>query len=234
MIVTSTYELEVRKIIIPERIFSEGKELKPQPLFIIKKATKEEFLEEFLLQYYSDNPIPKEIILPIEVDVSIKSYLEKKTGIATGAKNIFLKACQEYEKDKDGNSIKLQNIPAASLDILKNIDILKIIEKRRENLVFLFKNLSGKKYFLFNNKQIKSPFVLPLEFESEEKRNAVKKMLIKNNIYPPIHWDLGKIVPETYFSEHQLSKKILSIPIDQRYNVENLSRVVSILNSYSL
>jgi excinuclease ABC subunit C len=38
----------------------------------------ENFLEEFLLQLYSENPIPKEIILPENIDDSLKDYLENK------------------------------------------------------------------------------------------------------------------------------------------------------------
>jgi excinuclease ABC subunit C len=37
-----------------------------------------EFLDEFLIQYYSENKIPKEIILPIELDSSIINFLEHK------------------------------------------------------------------------------------------------------------------------------------------------------------
>ena len=37
-----------------------------------------EFFEEFLLQYYSDNEIPKELILPERIDQSLKEFLEQK------------------------------------------------------------------------------------------------------------------------------------------------------------
>jgi excinuclease ABC subunit C len=37
-----------------------------------------DFFEEFLIQYYSDNIIPKEIITPNEINPSIKIFLEKK------------------------------------------------------------------------------------------------------------------------------------------------------------
>jgi len=37
----------------------------------------EDFLEEFLVQYYSDNAIPAEIILPKKIDPSVKEFLEK-------------------------------------------------------------------------------------------------------------------------------------------------------------
>ena len=38
------------------------------------------FFEEFIIQYYSENKIPKEIIIPEKIDDSIKNYLEKKRG----------------------------------------------------------------------------------------------------------------------------------------------------------
>jgi excinuclease ABC subunit C len=41
---------------------------------------KNDFLEEFLIQYYSQNPIPKDVIIPEEIDSSINLFLEKKRG----------------------------------------------------------------------------------------------------------------------------------------------------------
>jgi len=37
-----------------------------------------DFFEEFIIQYYSDNIIPKEIITPNKISQSIKTFLEKK------------------------------------------------------------------------------------------------------------------------------------------------------------
>lgn len=37
-----------------------------------------DFLEEFIIRYYDDNPVPKELILPKEIDKSIQQFLEKK------------------------------------------------------------------------------------------------------------------------------------------------------------
>lgn len=145
-------------------------------------------------------------------------------------KDSFLKIYRKYEKNKDDNLIKLKEIPAISLDILKNLDILNIIKKRKENLGFLSKNLSEKKYFLFDKKQIKSPFFFPLVFKDEKQREAVKKNLIKNNIYPPVHWQLPELLQQNYLFEKNLSKRILSLPIDQRYDEENLSKTADIIN----
>ncbi|HUV08147.1 MAG TPA: excinuclease ABC subunit UvrC [Spirochaetia bacterium] len=40
----------------------------------------EEFLEEFLLQYYSDAPVPKELILPEDLQEPLQEYLSLKRG----------------------------------------------------------------------------------------------------------------------------------------------------------
>ena len=39
---------------------------------------QKDFFEEFIVQYYSDNPIPKELIIPNEIDNSIIKFLDKK------------------------------------------------------------------------------------------------------------------------------------------------------------
>lgn len=44
--------------------------------FIFEKTSN--FLEEFIVQYYSENKIPKEIIIPEKIDKSVKDFLEQK------------------------------------------------------------------------------------------------------------------------------------------------------------
>ena len=71
--------------------FIEGKEKINLLLFNSRKGMLENkqefefnknhnFLEEFLVQYYSENEIPRKIIIPIKVDPNIEKYLEKIKG----------------------------------------------------------------------------------------------------------------------------------------------------------
>ncbi|MEN6292504.1 MAG: hypothetical protein ABFD07_10890, partial [Methanobacterium sp.] len=135
----------------------------------------------------------------------------------------------EYEVKKMSNEIIPQNIPFISLYILNNISYSNLDNKRRENLKFLYKNIN-KDLFLYDFEDIKSPFLLPLKFKSESERDLVKNTLIKNDIYPPIIWDIEKYIPSKYNYEHEISKTMLTLPIDQRYNPENLSKVADIIN----
>lgn len=164
----------------------------------------------------------------------LKNVSEPTFKKSANLKNCFLTLYKNYEIDKDTSSIQLQDIPSISLCILKNINISNIINRRSENLNFLYKNISNKEHFLCNISDIKSPFIIPLIFESEEKKNVTKELLIRNRIYPPIHWNLQNMIPKNYLYEHELNKKILSIPIDQRYDDEDMLRAVNILNGGAL
>lgn len=71
-------------------------------------------------------------------------------------------------------------------------------------------------------------FSFPIFFNSKGERDGIRKNLSKNKIYCPIYWPL-------YFDKdkecnHYITNHILCIPIDQRYNIENMKHIVKILN----
>jgi len=83
-------------------------------------------------------------------------------------------------------------------------------EEEIKNLRYMYKTLPTE-YALFNFKDIKSPFILPLIFSNEKERNRIKELLITDGVYTPIHWDLLGFVPKKFRYEHQLSRKRLSV-----------------------
>jgi len=72
-----------------------------------------EFLEEFILQYYSENPIPSEIIIPEKFTESLTLFLRQKRN-----KNVRVCVPQKGEKKQ------LLNL------IIKNIDIMFFAEEQ--------------------------------------------------------------------------------------------------------
>ena len=97
----------------------------------------------------------------------------------------------------------------------------------------MYENIKDKNSLVFNFEDIRSPFLLPLRFESEDERDFVKNSLIREDIYPPILWDIESFVPRQYVYEHELSKRMLTLPIDQRYTIRDLSKPVTLLNQTS-
>jgi excinuclease ABC subunit C len=86
------------------------------------------FLEEFIVQYYSENKVPRELILPKNIDESLVSFLrerrsravkvtvpkkgDKKKLLDLVKKNIELSFFGDFEKLNDlKNRLKLQEIP---------------------------------------------------------------------------------------------------------------------------
>ncbi len=145
-------------------------------------------------------------------------------------KKHYLSMYYDYELEKFEKNVMPQNIPTISLHILNNISHSNIEEKRNENLKFTYQEIQDQDLLLFDFKQIKSPFMLPLKFKTEKERNSVKTTLIDNKIYPQILWEIEKYVPKKYSYAQDLSRKILMIPIDQRYGSNDLSKINKLLN----
>ena len=72
--------------------------------------------------------------------------------------------------------------------------------------------------------------VVPLGFPVRiMNRDNVRQSLFKERIYPPVHWLIKGIVPDTFRDSHILSNKIMTLPCDQRYDVEDMERVARLI-----
>lgn len=73
------------------------------------------------------------------------------------------------------------------------------------------------------------PFSLVLLFSSESSRDACRSMLVANHIYPPVHW--GQRADATDAAK-ALSRRILTIPADQRYGARDIDRIWATLLAF--
>lgn len=195
----------------------------PDGGIIYQNSLKSEYSLSFPINYENmlEAMILKSVYLNKESFTTIKEQNESK--------NYFLSLYKEYEEKKDDSLIDFQHIPHISIYILKNIAIGDIIKKRTENLKFLYENIN-EEYFLYDFSEIKSPFTMPLIFTSEAERNKIREYLIKNHVYTPVHWNIQNTVPQNFLYEHNLSRRILSLPIDQRYSSKDLSKLILVLD----
>jgi hypothetical protein len=69
------------------------------------------------------------------------------------------------------------------------------------------------------------PFVLPILFRSRRERDECQSVLRQHRIYCPIHWVCETTDTETL----DLSARILSLPIDQRYRELDMDRMAEVL-----
>jgi excinuclease ABC subunit C len=79
----------------------------------------DDFLEEFIIQYYSENPIPKEVIIPEKISDSIQNFL-----IHTKGSNVKVLKPQKGDK-KQLLDLVSKNIEITFFSDVKKIDLLK-------------------------------------------------------------------------------------------------------------
>jgi hypothetical protein len=104
-------------------------------------------------------------------------------------------------------------------------DFASVAAKRIENYSALLEHLEGAALF-----SELPPGVVPLGFPIRvAERDALRRRLFKEQIYPPVHWAFGDAVPQHFRGSHQLSSEVLTLPCDQRYGVEDMHRIAELV-----
>lgn len=130
-------------------------------------------------------------------------------------------------------SPKPSNMSGLSKRIIRSLDLPEIVQIRRQNFQFLLTGLAA----LENLEPLYSNLpedVCPLGFPIlVQDRDGLAKHLALNGVYAPIHWELPDSVDKSEFSRLWLmSSRILTLPIDQRYDKFDMSRIVESVKSY--
>lgn len=147
---------------------------------------------------------------------------QKFLSMFNKAENILYDDLSPYTIDDTSNSI------------INEVDIRELIIKRRENFTFLLKaleNTEGIEPVFSKISDNICPLFFPVYLDKERER--FRKFLIDESIYCPVHWP---ILQQMNILNYSLSKEIydsiLSIPCDQRYDLEDMKRIVSVINNY--
>ncbi|MEJ8767641.1 hypothetical protein WKU33_17600 [Oceanobacillus sp. HCA-5259] len=119
-------------------------------------------------------------------------------------------------------------IDSLSLNIIEHLDIDDIKIKRRKNAAVLYKGLAKFKNikFLFPEPDLNKycPLFLPVML-SNEKRNELRKELVENKVYCPVHWPQKKSINNIWENE-------LSIICDHRYNELDMKYILDVVGAW--
>lgn len=160
----------------------------------------------------------------------VKNIENKDNDLVKEIKNEELKkeflnqyAISEELIEKSNKDYKIDD---ESLEILMGIDLREIINRRKENAKLIYKRLKTNKNikFLFENYKEDCLLFVPIILENE-KRNSLRKYLIENKIYLPVHWPLEEKINNVFENE-------LSLICDQRYNEQEITYYLDILEKY--
>jgi dTDP-4-amino-4,6-dideoxygalactose transaminase len=147
-------------------------------------------------------------------------------------KSLFLSQFSDAEilLDKDLNPYCIDSL---SLKLINSLDVDELVNKRRENYNALLDGLQDISYLDTPFKHLTTnecPMFYPVIIQKN--RNDVRKKLIDERIYCPVHWPIPDEIKRTdLFSTLELYNTILSIPCDQRYGLEEMDRVISVLKT---
>jgi hypothetical protein len=133
------------------------------------------------------------------------------------------------------NELKLSNQPIKKMSnltkkILLNVDFENVRTKRNENFNFLHKRIKEQNLLskFINSSIFKCPLIYPLLIENGEE---LREKLLSNKIYSPQYWPnvLNWVNKDTF--EFYLTKNIVHLPIDQRYNIDDMKLIIDIINN---
>ena len=132
----------------------------------------------------------------------------------------------EYILDTQSSFYTIGNLSAL---IQTNLNRDLLAEKRRVNYTILEKGL-------LNNPQITPIFkelpidVVPLYMPVFVRhRDEVQSYLADNAVYAPVVWPKADCCPLVCSAADELYDNLLCIPIDQRYDTDDMNRILNIL-----
>ena len=148
-----------------------------------------------------------------------KVYLRENLG-----NKEFLQIFRDAEEVLNECNIEIS--PLSDINAAEMLDVDFIKMRRRSNAKILIDGL--KNYCLFKYLGVNDcPLCVPIIVNN---RDALRKYLISNDIYCPVHWPRPSQVPNGM--SEILYKNELSLICDQRYNEKDMMRIVSAVLSF--
>jgi len=126
----------------------------------------------------------------------------------------------------------IKKMSKLSKAILESIDYERVKLIRERNFYYIHSELRDINLLKFDNTYLEGPFAYPLLINNGE---FVKKKLIERKIYVPTYWNVVLDYErwKSVFkndgpkgSEENLVRNIVPLPIDQRYSLDDMSRML--------
>lgn len=146
-------------------------------------------------------------------------------------KRIDLGPQESYNEFKSNSKLIVgQDIKAMSqltISLLKNIDYKKIQVIRNENFNFLHSKLKQLNELDIDVSSLNAPMIYPFKFTSEN----LKQKLINNNVFVATYWPNVLQYSDNAKIEVDLVNNIIALPIDQRYNIDDMNYIIDVINA---
>lgn len=147
-----------------------------------------------------------------------------------GNKAVYKSLFSEAETLLDSQN-KFYSIGKLSSIIQAGLNVAELKEKRRNNFLCLLHSLKDS----FKIKPVFDSLpdnVTPLYFPVlVNERKTLQALLADNDVYAPVVWPKANCCPQVSKETEFIYNHILCIPIDQRYGIDDMERIISILSN---
>lgn len=143
----------------------------------------------------------------------------KETPLKKEYMELFQKCNENMAKSYSG-----RRIDEVSMAMLEEWDALKIRERRRKNSILLHSGLADVEGLktLFELKEGDCPLFVPII--CDKARERLRKRLVEEEIYCPVHWERPAVRCSSNLYELELS-----LVCDQRYGQEDMQRICEVI-----
>lgn len=125
------------------------------------------------------------------------------------------------------NQKSIYCISKMSARVQANLNRLELANKRRENFDILSKELLRAVTPVFSLASDVVPLYFPILVND---RGPLQRLLVANAIYAPVVWPKDEKQPKQCVGAENAYKHLLCIPIDQRYGVDDMERIIDVIN----
>jgi hypothetical protein len=122
----------------------------------------------------------------------------------------------------------IKQMSALTQRLLQNIDYEKVKITRRENFLFLHSQLKGWNTFKFDQSAMDVPMVYPFQTDNR----SLRDYLVKNRVYVAQYWPNVLEWTNDGMLENKLTNEIVPLPVDQRYTLEDMGIIVSMISKF--
>ena len=171
---------------------------------------------------FTDNDI---IIPSYDVDISFDKCEHLLIRHDKGATDGYSTFKENSSKLKSQNIKRMSNLTKRFID---SIDFDFVKEKRIENFNYLHACLKDSNHLNIDNY---GKSACPIIYPYYTNDNTLKQHLIDEKIFVATYWPnvLEWCKPEDI--EYKLANNIIAIPIDQRYGIEDMNRIIKEIES---
>ncbi|MCY6370540.1 hypothetical protein [Clostridium ganghwense] len=165
----------------------------------------------YLVEFERDNSYDRCLYLLKRIDISAKESYD----------DFIHNQCKFKDR-------KLMSMSKLTKRIMKSINYNEVKSIRERNFLYLHEKLSQFNELKIDINYLNGPMVYPLLITKE----GIRQKLIKNKLYVATYWKevLERVKDNTF--EYKLTRYLLPLPIDQRYDLNDMKFICELIKRY--